>query len=56
MLFPQLKDPLELFVKKREFLRGSEFPSRCDMTLAVESDEKPFLPSMFIVPDRDSFT
>ena len=28
----QLKDPLELFVKKREFLPGSGFLSDCNMT------------------------
>ena len=36
-----LKDPLELFLKIREFLPGSGFLSRRDMTLAVESDVKP---------------
>ena len=43
----QLKDPLELFVKRRGFLSGSGFLSRRDMTLAVERDIKPqtFLPS-----------
>ena len=30
------KRPLELFVKRGEFLPGSGFLSRCDMTLAVE--------------------
>ena len=46
MVFLQLKDPLELFVKSREFLHGSGFLSRHDMTLAVESNVKPnsFLP------------
>ena len=28
----QMKDPLELFVKSREFLHGSGFLSRRDMT------------------------
>ena len=32
MVFLQLKDPLELFVKSREFLPGSGFLSRRDMT------------------------
>ena len=49
MVLLQLKDPLELFVKSREFLPGSGFLSRRDMTYAVESDAKPnsfkFLPS-----------
>ena len=46
----QLKDPLELFVKRREFLRGSRFLSRRDMTKAVDSDVKPnsFLPSLHV--------
>ena len=49
MVLLQLKDPLELFVKSREFLPGSGFLSRHDMTKAVESDVKPhsFLPSSF---------
>ena len=48
MVLLQLKDPLELFVKRREFLPGSGFLSRRDMTLAVESDVKPhsFIPSL----------
>ena len=35
-----------LFIKRREFLPGSRFISRRDMTLAVESEVKtqPFLP------------
>ena len=41
MVLLQLKDPLELFMKRREFLPGSGFLSRRDMTLAVESDVKP---------------
>ena len=47
MVFLQLKDPLELFVKSKEFLLGPGLLSRCDMTQAVESDVKPnsFLPS-----------
>ena len=32
MVFLQLKDPLELFVKRREFLPCSGFLSRCNMT------------------------
>ena len=32
MVFLQLKYPLELFVKSREFLPGSGFLSRRDMT------------------------
>ena len=32
MVLLQLKDPLELFVKRREFLPGSGFLSRLDMT------------------------
>ena len=46
MVLLQLKDPLELLVKKREFLPGSGFRSHCNMTYAVESDIKnSFLPS-----------
>ena len=40
MVLLQLIDPLELFVKRKEFLPGSGFPSRCDMAQAVESDVK----------------
>ena len=49
MIFLQLDDPLELFVKRSEFILGSWFLSRRDMILAVESDVKPhsFLPSFF---------
>ena len=36
----QLKDPLELFVKRREFLRGSGSLSCRNMIKAVESDVK----------------
>ena len=32
MVLLQLKDPLEIFVKGREFLPGSGFLSRRDMT------------------------
>ena len=32
MVLLQLKDPLELFMKSREFLPGSRFLSRRDMT------------------------
>ena len=44
----QLKDPLEPFVKRREFFPGYRFLSRRDMTSAVESEVKPqtFLPSL----------
>ena len=47
MVLLQLKEPLELFVKRKEFLPGSGFPSRRDITKGVESDVKPhsFLPS-----------
>ena len=41
MVLLQLKDPLELFVKRREFLPGLGILSRRDMTKAVESDVKP---------------
>ena len=34
----QPKDPMELFVKRREFLHGSRFRSRRDMSQAVETD------------------
>ena len=48
MVLLQLKDPFELFAKRREFLPGSGFLSRRDMNLAVESDVKPhsLLPSL----------
>ena len=50
MVLLPLKDPLELFVKRREFLPSSSYLSRRDMTLAVESDVKPqtLLPSVKI--------
>ena len=38
MVLLQLKDPLELFVKRREFPHGSGFLFRRDITQAVESD------------------
>ena len=38
MVLLQLKDPLELFVKRREFLHGSGFLFRHGITRAVESD------------------
>ena len=49
MVLLQLKYPLELFVKRREFLPGSGLLSPRDMTYAVESDIKfhSFLPSNF---------
>ena len=34
------KDPFELLMKRKEFLPGSKFLSRHDMTKAVESDKK----------------
>ena len=40
MVLLQLKDPLELLVKRREFLPGSRFLSRRAMTLVVVSDVK----------------
>ena len=47
MFLLQQKVPLELFVKSREFIPGSGFLSRRDMTYAVERDVKSnsFLPS-----------
>ena len=54
MVLLQLKDPLEPFMKSREFLHGFGFLSRRDMTYAVESDVKTnsFLPYFgYIVPD-----
>ena len=50
MVLLQQKDPLELFVKRREFLPGSGFLSRRDMIYAVKSDVKPnsFLPSTVV--------
>ena len=49
MVFLQLKDPLELFAKRKEFFLGLGFLSHRDMTSAVESDVKPqtFLPLRF---------
>ena len=46
MVLLQLKDSLELFMKRREFLPGSVFLSICDMTKAVEINVKShsFLP------------
>ena len=38
----QLKDPLELFLKRREFLPCSWFLSHRDMTSAIESDIKTY--------------
>ena len=40
MVLLQLKDPLELFVKSREFLLRSRFLSRRDMTQTVEINVK----------------
>ena len=47
MVLLQLKDALELFVKRREFLPSSGFLSHKDMTKAVKSDVKthPIIPS-----------
>ena len=54
MVLLQLIDPLKLFVKRREFLPGSWFLPRRDMTLAVESDVKPhsFLHSDVLHPHQ----
>ena len=41
MVLLQLKDPLELFVKRREFLPGSAFLSRHGITYDIEIDVKP---------------
>ena len=43
MVVQQLKDPLELFVKRREFFPCSRFVSRRNMTQAVESDVKTYI-------------
>ena len=40
MVLLQPKDPLELLVKRREFLHGSGCLSRNGMTYVVESDVK----------------
>ena len=40
MVLLQLKYPLELFAYRRDFLPGSAFLSRCDITSTVESDVK----------------
>ena len=46
MVLLQLKDPLELFVKRREFLPCSGFLSRSDINLSVEIGiNNPLLPS-----------
>ena len=42
MVLLQLKDPLELFVKRKEFLPSSGFLSHCNMIRAVESEEKTY--------------
>ena len=41
MVFLQLKYPLELFVKRKEYLPGFAVLTCRDITLAVESDVKP---------------
>ena len=38
MVLLQLKDPLELFGERREFLPGYGFLSYCDTTYGVESN------------------
>ena len=55
MVLLQLKDPLELFIKRKEFLPGSRFLSRRDMTQAVESDVKlqSILPSFLRIYIRE---
>ena len=56
MVLLRLKDPLELFMKRREFLPGSGFLSCRDMTLeAVESDVQTnsLLPISEIVLDQE---
>ena len=56
MLVPQLKHPLEVFVKSMEFLHDAWFPLHCDMSFAVESNVKqPFLPSSNSRTCRDEF-
>ena len=55
MVVLQLKDPLELFVKRREFLPGSGFLPHCDMTKAVESDVKTPIPSFHKDDHPDSW-
>ena len=40
MVLLHMKDPLELFVKRGEFLPCNWFLPHCDMTSAVESDIK----------------
>ena len=47
MALLQLEDPIELLVKRRQFLSRSGFLSRHDMAKAGKSDAKPhsFLPS-----------
>ena len=46
MVFLQIKDPLDLFMKSGKFLPGSRFISHLYMILAVEKQRKtPFLPS-----------
>ena len=42
MVLLQLKDPLELFVRRGEFPPSSGVLSCCDMTKAVESDVKTY--------------
>ena len=40
MVLLQQKDPLELIVKRMEFIHSSRFPCCSNMTKAVESDLK----------------
>ena len=54
MVLLQLKDPLELFGKRRKFLNGSGFLSPHNITLSVESDTAtcsfhPFLKQNYIL-------
>ena len=48
MVHLQLKDPLDLFVKRKEFLPGFMFLPRPDTTKAVESDTKKQI--LFVFP------
>ena len=47
MVLLQQKDPLELFVKSREFLPGSGFLSRRDMTQLLKATKNQ-IPSSFL--------
>ena len=55
MVLLQLKHPLELSVKIREFLPSSVYLSHCDMAYAVESNVKTnsfHPPSTVLIEDR----